>query len=223
MTTTYRSSVHSFEPPAFSDCQTALHNPLSACLSAVKSLDGRVMSSLFHRLLDFGMLDGEGGALLREIEHVEDDGLVARVHAAVDGTDHLDDCIASADNLPFAIKPDNRQFALLQDAVVDDGMMVPRQLASDREDVAHDNEFRLPLEVVGKSGAVPALGGALEFQLLDGGDAVVLRERRRRAAALAAGLATGKDGDAQDRQKNGQCAFHDCCSFFSGYFWGKGL
>ena len=72
------------------------------------------------------MLDGEGDSLLREIEHVEDDGLVARVHAAVDGTDHLDNGIARSDNLPLAIKADNCQFALLQDSEVDDGMMVPR-------------------------------------------------------------------------------------------------
>ena len=103
------------------------------------------------------MLDGEWRSLLREVEHVEDDRLVARVHAAVDGTDHLDDCIARVDNLPLAIEPDNRQLALLQDSVVDDGVMVPGQLASDREDVAHHDEFWLPLELVGQGGAVPAL------------------------------------------------------------------
>jgi len=154
------------------------------------------------------MLDGEGGSLLREVEHVEDDGLVACIHAAVDGTDHLDNRVARAYYLSLAIESDNRQFALLQDAVVDDGVMVPGQLASDGEDVAHHDEFRFPLEVVGKSGAVPALGGALEFQLLDGGDVVVLLERRSRAVALAASLATRQDGDSQYRQENGQCAFH---------------
>ena len=83
------------------------------------------------------MLDGERGSLLGEVEHVENDGLVARVHAAVDGTDHLDNRIACADDLPLAVESDNRQFALLQYSVVDDGVMVPRKLASDREDVAH--------------------------------------------------------------------------------------
>ena len=163
------------------------------------------------------MLDGERGALLREVEHVEHDGLVARVHATVDGADHLDNRIARADDLPLAVESDNRQFALLQDSEVDDGVMVPGQFASDREDVAHHDEFRLPLEVVGQSGAVPALGGALEFQLLDGGDVVVLRERRRRAAALAAGHATRQDGGGQDRQEKEQSAFHGVGFLFRGY------
>ena len=98
--------------------------------------------------------------------------------------------------------------------------MVPGQLASDRENVAHHDEFRLPLEVVGQSGAVPALGGALEFQLLDGGDVVVLRERRRRAAALAAGHTTRQDGGGQDRQEKEQSAFHGVGFLFRNY-WGR--
>ena len=155
------------------------------------------------------MLDGKGSSLLREIEHVEDDRLVARVHSAVDGTDHLDDCLAGAHYLPLAVESYNRQFALLQDSVVDDGVMMPGQLAADREDVAHYDEFRLALEVIGQGCAVPAFGRALEFQFLDGGYVVVLREWRGRAVSLATGLATGQDGDGQDRQENGQCAFHD--------------
>ena len=125
------------------------------------------------------MLYGEWGSLLREVEHVEYDGLVASVHAAVNGADHLDDCIACTYYLPLAVKPHNCQFSLLQNAEVDDGMMMPGQLASDWDYVAHYDEFWLPFEIVGQSNAVPALGCAFEFQFLDGCDIVVLREWRR--------------------------------------------
>ena len=40
------------------------------------------------------MLNGQGQVLLREVEHVEDDGLRASVFAVVDGVHHLDDGLA---------------------------------------------------------------------------------------------------------------------------------
>ena len=141
------------------------------------------------------MLDGEGRSFLREVEHVEDDRFVAGVHAAVDRADHFDDDLAGADNLPLAVEPGYRKLALLQDAVVDYRMVMPRKFASDREYVSHHDEFGLSLEVIWQFGAVPALGRAFQFEFLDCCDIVVLRERRNFTVAFAAGSASRRGGE----------------------------
>ena len=55
------------------------------------------------------MLHGEGHVLLREVEHVEDDGLRAAVLAVVDGVHHLDDGFTLVDN--HRLSPDNRRLS----------------------------------------------------------------------------------------------------------------
>ena len=58
------------------------------------------------------MLHGEGQVLLREVEHVEDDGLRAAILAVVDGVHHLDDGLALMHGLLLAVLADDGQFAL---------------------------------------------------------------------------------------------------------------
>ena len=60
------------------------------------------------------MLNGQGQVLLREVEHVEDDGLRASVFAVVDGVHHLDDGLALMHGLLLAVLADDGQFALPQ-------------------------------------------------------------------------------------------------------------
>ena len=64
------------------------------------------------------MLHGQGQTLLREIEHVEDDGLRAAVLAVVDGVHHLDDGLALMHYFFLAVLPDDGQFALHQQAIM---------------------------------------------------------------------------------------------------------
>lgn len=91
----------------------------------------RLLPLLLHR--DLGMLDGERHPFLREVEHIKDDRFVARVHAAVNGTDHLNDGFPGMHDLLLAVNSDDGQFPLMQNAVVDDGVMMPRKLAADRK------------------------------------------------------------------------------------------
>ena len=71
------------------------------------------------------MLHGQRQTLLREIEHIEDDGLRASVLTVVDGVHHLHDGFALMHGLLFAVLPDDGQLALHLDSVVHHGMVVP--------------------------------------------------------------------------------------------------
>ena len=95
------------------------------------------------------MLHGEGQVLLREVEHVEDDGLRAAVLAVVDGVHHLDDGLALMHHLLLAVLADDGQLALHQYAVVHHGMVVPAQLLACGEHVLHGYQFGAAPEIVG--------------------------------------------------------------------------
>ena len=72
-----------------------------------------------------GMLHRQGQALLREVEHIEDNGLGASVFAVVNGAYHLDDGLALMHYFLIAILVDDGQLALHQYAVVHHRMVVP--------------------------------------------------------------------------------------------------
>ncbi len=110
-----------------------------------------------------GMLHRQGQAFLREVEHVEDNGLVASVLAMVDGAYHLHDGLALMHYLLITVLVDDGQFALHQHAVVHHGMVMPAQLLSGRYLIFHGHHFRASLQVVGQLGSIPALAGAYHF------------------------------------------------------------
>ena len=147
--------------------------------------------------------DGKWHSFLREVEHVKDDGLVARIQSVVSGTDHLDDGFSWMHDFPLAVIADDGQFPLLQNAEVDDGMMMPRKLASDWKDIAHRDDFWFPLEIVGKRRTIPALRGSRQFQFQDGGGIVILRKRRVFAAEVAGGLASAHNYRCQHGHDDG--------------------
>ncbi len=60
------------------------------------------------------MWHGQGLSFLREVEHVEDNGLLAAVLAVVDGADHLDDGFALVDDFLGTVDSDDGQLALHQ-------------------------------------------------------------------------------------------------------------
>ena len=151
--------------------------------------------------------DGKRRPFLREVEHVKDDGFVARIQSVVSRTDHLDDGFPGMHDFLLAVIADDGQFPLLQNTKVDDGMMMPRELASDWKDIAHRDDFRLPLEIVGKRRAIPALRGSRQFQFQDGGGVVILRKRRGLAAGVADGLASGQNDGCQYGRENDDEAF----------------
>ena len=64
------------------------------------------------------MLHGQGQTLLREVEHVEDDGLRAAVLAVVDGVHHLHDHLALVYRILPAVLSDDGQLALHQQAIM---------------------------------------------------------------------------------------------------------
>ena len=77
-------------------------------------------------MLDGNFLTGRG-----EIEHVEDDGLAAAVLAAMDSANDLDQGFTFVEGFLRAILADDGQLALLYNAIVDDGMMMPAGLGAD--------------------------------------------------------------------------------------------
>lgn len=62
------------------------------------------------------MLHCDLGSGLGDVEHVENDGLVASVLAVVYGADHLDYRLSRLDRRLLAVEPDDREFALLDDS-----------------------------------------------------------------------------------------------------------
>ena len=109
------------------------------------------------------MLDSQRQILLREIEHIENDRLVAAVLAVVNGVYHLDNGLALMDDLLLTIPSYNGQLALCQNTVVHDGMVVPTQLLASGEDVFNGYQLGATLEIVRQLDAVPALAGANEL------------------------------------------------------------
>ena len=63
--------------------------------------------ALCSLLRDFGMLHGERQVFLREVEHVENDGLRAAVLAVVDGVYHLDDGLTLMHRFLLAVLTDD--------------------------------------------------------------------------------------------------------------------
>ena len=84
------------------------------------------------------MLDGYLLSWRGEVEHVEDDRFATAILAAVDSADNLDQRLAFAEGLLGAVLTDDGQLALLHDAVVHDGMVMPAGLSADRK-VQADN------------------------------------------------------------------------------------
>ena len=149
---------------------------------------------LFQR--DFGVLDGERNAGLGAVEYVEDDGLGAAVLAVVNGVDHLHDRFAGVDDLFRAIEGDDGQFALLEDAVVHYGVVVPAEFLPRRDFVADGHEFGAAGGVVGQFCTVPALRGADEFRGADGGGGGIFRTGR-------APSQTGDEGRGGEKAEEG--------------------
>ena len=71
------------------------------------------------------VLHRQGQALLREVEHVEHNGLGATVLAMVDGAYHLYNSLALVYHFLIAVLVDDGQLALHQYAVVRHRMVVP--------------------------------------------------------------------------------------------------
>ena len=110
-----------------------------------------------------GMLHRQWKSFLREIEHVEDNGLRATVLAVVDSIHHLHDDFALIYSLFLAVEADNGQLALYQYAVVHHGVVMPAQLLSGRYLIFHGHHFWVSLQVVGQLGTIPALAGTNQF------------------------------------------------------------
>ena len=64
------------------------------------------------------MLDGQRYSLLREVEHIKDDGLSASVLTVVDGVDHLDDGLSLMHHFLLGVQTDDSQFTLYHNTVV---------------------------------------------------------------------------------------------------------
>jgi len=64
------------------------------------------------------MLHGKGLVLLREVEHIENDGLRTAVLAVVDSVHHFHDWLTLVYHLSLAVLPDDGQLALYQYAVI---------------------------------------------------------------------------------------------------------
>ena len=109
------------------------------------------------------MLHSQREVFLREVEHVEDDGLRASVLAVVDGAYHLYDGLALMHHLRLSVLSDDGQLALHEHAVVHGHMVVPAQLLTGGEHILHGHQFGAALEVVGQFHAVPALAGTDQF------------------------------------------------------------
>ena len=71
------------------------------------------------------MLHCKGQVFLREVEHIEDDGLGATILTMMNGANHLDDSLTLMNNLRLAILADDCQFSLNQNTIVHGHMVVP--------------------------------------------------------------------------------------------------
>lgn len=109
------------------------------------------------------MLYSKGQVLLREVEHVEDDRLLASVLAMVDGVHHLYDSLALMHRFLLAVLSDDGELTLNQDTVVHNGMMMPAQLLTSGEYILHCYKLRATLKIVGQLNAIPTLAGAYKF------------------------------------------------------------
>ena len=113
--------------------------------------------------MDFGVLNGDCLAGGGEVEHVEDDGRLASVLAAMNGADHLDQSFSLTESAFFSVDADDGEVTLFNDAVVDDSMVMPARFGSGGESQAADREFGPSDGEIGQLRAVPALGGTDEF------------------------------------------------------------
>ena len=107
------------------------------------------------------MLDCNWRSILRYIEHVKDNGLVAAVLAVVDRPDHLDDGLTGLDGLFLAVQPNDSELALLLNAIVHNWMVVPSELAAARDYIAPYDKLRLANRIIRQFHAIPALRCAL--------------------------------------------------------------
>ena len=86
---------------------------------------------------NFRMLYSKWHTLLREVEHVENDGFIATILTMMDRVHHLDNRFTLMHNLLLAILTDDGQFALHQYTIVHHRMVVPTQLLSYRKFILH--------------------------------------------------------------------------------------
>lgn len=93
----------------------------------------------------------------RDVEHIEDNGLRATILATMDGADYFDQRFTLVEGALRTILTDNCQVALLNDAVVDDVMMMPAGLSSDRKIQADYSQFRFTLREVRQLCPIPTL------------------------------------------------------------------
>ena len=113
------------------------------------------------------MLNSDGLSRCGDVEHVEDDGLVASVLATVDSADNLYDGLTFTEGVFGSVLADNGQFALLHNAVVDDIVVVPTCFGSYRKHHSVYHQFRSTGRVVGQGGHVPGLRTSQQFGGLD--------------------------------------------------------
>ena len=85
------------------------------------------------------MLNSQWQTVLREIEHVENDGLLASVLTVVNGVYHLYNGLTLVNHLLLAVLTDDGQFALYQHTIVHHGMVVPTQFLTGGEHLLHSH------------------------------------------------------------------------------------
>ena len=79
------------------------------------------------------MLLGDDLTGLGNVEHVQYDLFVPSVLAAMDGADHFDDSLTFVEGAFVAVSANDGQIALLNDAVIDDVVVMPACHCAHRE------------------------------------------------------------------------------------------
>ena len=102
-------------------------------------------------------------AFLREIEHIEDNWLVASVFAMMDSVYHLYDYLTFMYHFLLAIHTYDGQLALHQNTVVHHRVVVSAKLLSGRKLIFYSNQLRASLKIIWQLYAIPALRGAGQF------------------------------------------------------------
>ena len=88
------------------------------------------------------MLDGYFGSGRGKVEHIENDGFGASVLASMDSANHFNQSFAFMEGFFCSILANDGQIALLNDAVIDYGMMMPAGYGTDGKVQTKDSQFR---------------------------------------------------------------------------------
>ena len=106
------------------------------------------------------MLDGYFCSGRGKVEHIENDGFGASVLASMDSANHFNQSFAFMEGFFCSILANDGQIALLNDAVIDYGMMMPTGLGANREVQSYHPQFRFALRKIRQHSPIPTLGGA---------------------------------------------------------------